>query len=173
MSLELTGSTIKSIEWYPHEKPYRGLFKWEWIRISCDEEIMDGDFLICADGPKNTRKLFEMLNQFKNGQKITISLEDLSGTKMVLFSYVGVIFFVIYFVLDLIFETIYGTINGNIGGPLVCCFLLLAMFFLFSSFMWYIVKGMENSKIAHYSRMYSWVFLCLLWMNIIRQHFQA
>lgn len=171
LSFELSDSNLKSIEWYPHEKLSRGLFKWKWIMIKCDGKVMDGDFLICADGSENTKTLFEMLSQFKNGQKVTASLNDPSATRMVSWSYIGIILFVIYLILDLIFELIYGTINGNIGGPLVVGVILLADFFIFCSMIWFVLNGKENSKIAHQARFFIFIFLGLMWINIIRIHF--
>jgi hypothetical protein len=76
LSFVLNRSSIKSIEWYPYKRKSWRRFKWNWIKIYCNEDVQGGDFLICADGVNNTNKLFEMLNQFKEGQTISTSLKS-------------------------------------------------------------------------------------------------
>ncbi len=94
LSFELKQSDIKSIEWHDYKHP-RAFLKWQWIRIICDKEIMDGDFLICVDGRSNTQRLFKMLNQFKDGLEVKTSLKDLSNSKMFYVFYSGIFLLII------------------------------------------------------------------------------
>lgn len=71
LSFEIKRSDIKSIQWYQNDYALLNNYNIKWIRITCSKNVMDNDFLICADGTfmnkitANTENLFEMLNQVR------------------------------------------------------------------------------------------------------------
>lgn len=170
LSFELISSNIKSIEWCPHKTTFVGKIKWNWIRIKCNEDTLDGDFLICADGDTNTENLFEMLNQFKEGQTISVFLNDFSDSKMPILGHISMILLIIAIVLDLIITATYGTIN-NIWGPIVVGTLFLSFLFIFISMIWYLTKMKENSKIRYHGLIFIWTILILFMINGIKNIF--
>lgn len=167
LSFELNHSNIKSIEWYTAR---HWLTNWKWIRITCDNEILGGDFLICADGIKNTKNLFEMFNQFNEGLEISTSLTEFSGTWLLL-GYIGAILLIISAVLNLVYNAIYGTINGNIGGPIVVCLMIIGGLLLLSGISWAYLRIKENSKIQFHVFLFAIVFGVLMGLNFITNHF--
>lgn len=169
LSFTLTHSNIKSIEWYNFKKAYPKHLQ-NWIRIFCDDNIMDGDFLIRVDGTKNTKNLFEMLHQLKEGQIISTSLTDLSDTKMVSVGYTGAILLLISAVINIVFNLMYGTINGNIGGPISVFLMIFAIMLLIWSITWFINKSKEYSKIKNQFQLIFLIFSITLMFYIVSMH---
>lgn len=162
LSFNLKPSEIKSIEWYDY-KNHSNNRTWQWIRIICEEYVLNGDFLISVEGKSNTRRLFEMLNQFKDGSEITTSLKDYFNIKTILLGYIGFILLMLSSFLYLTFNMLYGTINGNIGGPLSVIIMLLGFMFYFSFMGWVFTKGKENSKITPYF----WIIMTLFFIWVL------
>lgn len=171
LSFVLNRFNINSIEWFSYERMSLRKFKWKWIRITCNEDILGGDFLICADGVTNTKKLFEMLNQFKESNVVSVSLNDFSGSKIPLIGYIALILLFINVILDLIVTATYGTINYTIWGPILVIILLLAMVLFFISLIWYLIKIKENSKIRYHGQLLLLIFWVFAMFNVIRNHF--
>ncbi|MBI5679441.1 MAG: hypothetical protein HZC47_00875 [Methanobacterium sp.] len=172
LSFILKPSNIKSIEQYSYKNPSNKR-KWNWIRVICDEDMMDGDFLISVDGKSNTKKLFEMLNQFKENQTVSVSLNDLSDSAIPMLGYIGLFLLLISSVLDLIVTATYGTINGNIGGPIVAGLLLLAMILIFTSMIWYLTKINENSKIQYHWQLFLGILFIYIMLNAVKNLFYS
>ncbi len=157
ISFVLTSSDIKSIEWYQYEKVFPKHLR-KWIRITCDASILGGDFLIRADGIKNTENLFKILNQLKEGQ-ITTSLKSLSSG-WILMGYIGVILYFIGNVLDWIYHLIYGTLNVT-GGSIIVILIPLGMLLYFIFVIWTFSGLKLNSKVRKH------FFLLLLLFIIV------
>ncbi len=111
-----------------------------------------------------------MLNQFKEGHAVSVSLKDFSGNKIPIIGYIGLVMFLISSILDLIITVIYGTIN-NILGPIVVEILLLALILILTSMMWYLTKMKENSKISYHFQLFSLIFVIFIVLNEIKNHF--
>lgn len=158
LSFALNRSDIKSIElysykaigWYPQK---HSLIKWKWIRIVCNENILDGDFLICVDGVDNTKLLFEMLNQFNEFHAISTTLKDFSNTKMVKIGYMGMILLFISLTTHLISSILYGTINVNIGGPITVISLFLGFLLFIIASICALTKIRQNTKILYHMQL--------------------
>ncbi len=171
LSFVLNHSNIKSIGWCLYERKSLRKFKWNWIRITCNEDILGGDFLICADGVGNTKKLFEMLNQFKEGQNVSTSLNDYSNSKIPMIGYIGLLLLIVSSVLNLIITATYGTINDSIWGPIAVLTLLLSFILIFTSMGWYLTKINENSKIQYHGLVFMGIMSFLFILNSIILHF--
>lgn len=172
LSFSINRSNIKSIEWYPYEMASVRKIRENWIRITCNEDILSGDFLICANGISNNRILFEMLNQFKEGQEVSESLIDFSGSIMPFLGYMAI---VLFFATLIIFES-YETLIGHMGDTmaLIIIFILFGIspILFFTSQRWCLTKISENFKLYYHwkllSQIFRWTFLIFILICVIR-----
>lgn len=71
LAFEIEYSSIKSIERYQHQNAFINYYNINWIRITLNNDILDGDILICIGGSgpsmsgiiNSNDKLFDMLEQ--------------------------------------------------------------------------------------------------------------
>lgn len=175
LSFTLNHSNIKSIKHY-HYKNAFGRSNRHWIRIICNEDIIGGDFLICADSVHNTENLFKILNQIKEFQEVTVSLTNDTAETFVLLGYVGIILCYIPIVIKIFSKTYYLLFGATIStfphfllfivAMSGCAGVILTVYFL----IWYFVKG-SNEKVNYHMR-YIWygcVVGILIW-NMLNWH---
>jgi len=176
LSFILNRSTIKSIEKY-HFKYGFGRYKRHWIRITCSDDIMSGDFLIATDNIGNTTRLFKMLNQVKEGRKVTVSLTDYSAETFVKAAYLGVILLYIPLFLRIMFTLIPISEFGNLTGPLTDSIALSLFFILFIlpyllifSFLFYLIIGSNEKTRYHFNRIVPLSLIGLLINSLIMRY---
>lgn len=176
ISFTLNRSSIETMAKY-HFKNAFGRNQRHWIRITCDEAIMGGDFLICADNVGNTNRLFKMLKQLKEGQTPSTSLTDYSANKFVLIGYVGIILLYASLFIQIILKwgqvTIFGPLTGNIGNTIAITlfFLLYTLpWLLLFSFMIWAFKGL-NEKVSNHFNIIFPGFMVGIALNSIILHY--
>lgn len=166
LSFVLNPSQIKSVEWYYYKHP-REFTKRRFIRIICDKNVMDGDFLIRIDGESNYR-LFKMLTQFKDGLEITTSLKDIN-VKMIYLGYFGLFLFILSFIVMRIpYETFRS--YGDTLGITPAFIIIPALIILIISFLWYLTK-LNNRKVYFHWNVFTRVIIVFMCINIILNHF--
>jgi hypothetical protein len=176
LTFTLNRSRIKSIDKYHFKNAYGRSLR-HWIRITCDEDIMDGDFLISTDNVGNTDRLFKMLNHLKEGKEVTISLTDYSANKFIKAAYLGLIWLYASFSLQIFLRlnhiTVFGSLTGAIGGmiALTLFFMLyiLPYLLILSCLIWFI-KGSSEKASYHWARIFS-LFAVGIAINSIIIHY--
>ncbi|MCC7550700.1 MAG: hypothetical protein KO316_04240 [Methanobacterium sp.] len=169
----LNRSKIKSIEAYSQKGPF---VNWKWIKITCDEDIMGGEFLICADGSDNTVNLFEMLTQFKKSQTITTNLKDFSGTKIVLLGYIGAILIATTTIIYLIHSVFihiagHGHLNETFIGLTVFILFFLGIILIVPEITWSTNKISQNRKIKYHFFLIGSIMCLSSMINFLISHF--
>ena len=165
-------SNIKSIEWYPYEMGSVRKIRENWIRITCNEDILGGDFLICANGISNNRILFEMLNQFKEGHAILESLIDFSGSIMPLLGYIAIVLFFATLIIFVVYENLIGHMGDTMALIIIFILFGISPILFITSQIWCSTKISENFKIYYHwkllGQIFKWTFIIFILICVIR-----
>ncbi len=165
VSFVLKPYEIISIDFYHFQDNNKSYTKREWIRIICDEKILGGDFLICVDGVSNTKRLFEMITQFKKGLGVSTTLEDLSNTKMIFWGYVGIVMLLLTAILNFI-ATVTETYNG-ITTSVILLFIATGFILSIRTQRWFMKNFKEGSRAIHYGLLFNILFSGIIIINLI------
>ena len=171
LSFIINRANIKSIEWYPYEIASVRKIRENWIRITCNKDILGGDFLICANGISNNRILFEMLNQFKESQTVSESLIDFSGSIMPLLGYIAIVLFFATLIIFGAYETIIGRIGDTTALIVIFILFVLSPILFFTSERWCLTKISENFNSYYHWRLlrhiFNWTFITFIMIGVI------
>ena len=172
LSFIINRSNIKSIEWYPYGIASVRKIRENWIRITCNEDILGGDFLICANGISNNRILFEMLKQFKEGQAVSESLIDFSGSIMPFLGYIGIVLFFATLIIFIAYDNLIGDMGDRMALIIIFILFGISPILFITSQIWCSTKISENFKIYYHwkllGKIFKWTLILFILICVIR-----